>query len=85
MDAVALMLLGLAIVQFILLRTKYPQSRPLRLGLFITMFAVAGWRALQSLKSGASLGLWDGFTMSFFGIATVMELVAILRERFRQG
>jgi uncharacterized membrane protein (UPF0182 family) len=84
-DVITSILLGLGIAQFILLVTRYQQSRPLRLGLFLTMFAASAWKSVQNYLNGRPLGLFDGFAMSFFGIAAGMELVALLRQRSRRG
>ena len=84
MSAVFSLLLVIGLVEVALLATRYKHSRLLRLSLFATMFAASGVRSLQNYLDGKPLGLIDGFAMSFFGIAAVMELLPLLRERAKR-
>lgn len=84
MEAVGFVLLVLGFIQLVLILAKYRDSRPLRLGLYSTMFAASGWRALLSHLRGQPFGLLDGFTLTFFAIAAVMEASAVLRQRSKR-
>lgn len=84
MSAVFSLLLLVGLAEAVLLATRYKHSRALRLCLFATMFVASGVRSLQNYLEGKTLGLIDGFAMSFFGIAALMELIPLLRGRAKR-
>lgn len=84
-DKIGAVLLILLIGLLILALTKYRQNRMVRLAVYVTMLASTAYRAIKNRALGVPLGLFDGFAMSFFGIAAVTEVIALVREKGSRG